>query len=287
MRWVICAAFAMALAPSALLAPRAFAADLDTLRGSEFTVGPAQFTRWAGFYAGGQFGFASGNSDFSKATQPLIATSMQNLGLLTVAHVDQWEALNSNSNATASGFGGFAGYNTQWQDLILSIEANYMHAPFTTVAANTPISRVVSVGGALDSATVSGSGSLSITDFGSLRARMGYVFGNFLPYAFGGLALGRGSYNVSADVYGQQNTDQANLVIPCTVNGTTCINYDFPSSTSKSNALLYGFAVGGGMDWALTANIFVRGEYEFMQFAPVANITARISSARLGAGFKF
>ena len=110
---------------------------------------------------------------------------------------------------------------------------------------------------------------------------------NFLPYAFGGLALGRGSYNVSADVYGQQNTDQANLVIPCTVNGTTCINYDFPSNTSKSNALLYGFAVGGGMDWALTANIFVRGEYEFMQFAPVANITARISSARLGAGFKF
>ncbi len=70
MRWVICAAFMLALAPSA------FAADLDMLRGSQ-TVGPATFMRWAGFYAGGQFGYSSGNVDFSKATQPLIANSGQ------------------------------------------------------------------------------------------------------------------------------------------------------------------------------------------------------------------
>ena len=38
---------------------------------------------------------------------------------------------------------------------------------------------------------------------------------------------------------------------------------------------------------AVTQNIFLRGEYEFIQFAPVANITATISSVRVGAGFKF
>jgi opacity protein-like surface antigen len=51
--------------------------------------------------------------------------------------------------------------------------------------------------------------------------------------------------------------------------------------------LLYGFSVGGGFDWALTANIFIRAEYEFIQFAEIGNITASISSARVGLGFKF
>ncbi len=280
MRWVICAAFACALAPSA------FAADLDVLRGP-LTVGPAAFTRWSGFYAGGQFGYSSGNTDFSKATQPLLASSGQNLALVTLAHVDQWAPLDSNSNATATGFGGFLGYNTQWQDLILGVEANYTHAPFTTVAKDTPIGRVLSVAGTTDSVNVTGSGSLQITDFGSLRAQMGYVMGQFMPYGFAGLALGLGNYSVSADAFGQQNSDPNNPGVPCFVNGSTCINYGFGGSVSKSSALLYGFAVGGGLNWALTSNIFVRGEYEFIQFAPIANITAKISTARVGAGFKF
>jgi outer membrane immunogenic protein len=288
MRRVICAAFALTLAPSALLAPRAFAADLDmdTLRGP-LTVGPAAFTRWEGFYAGGQASFSSGNTDFSKATQPLLANGGQQLALVNLAHVDQWTPLNSNANATATGFGGFVGYNTQWQDLILGIEANYTHAPFTTVATNTRINRVLSVAGDVDSVNVSGSGSLSITDFGSLRARFGYVINNFLPYGFAGLALGRGSYSITADASGQQNSDPNNPVVPCTDNGTTCIPYDFGGSNDKTSALLYGFSVGGGFDMAVTQNIFLRAEYEFIQFAPVANITARISTARVGAGFKF
>ena len=47
MRWGICAAVLLALVP------RAFAGDYDILRGSQ-PVGPATFTRWSGFYFGGQ-----------------------------------------------------------------------------------------------------------------------------------------------------------------------------------------------------------------------------------------
>ena len=47
MRWFICAVAVLAFAPSA------FAQDFDVLRGSE-TVGPATFTKWSGFYFGGQ-----------------------------------------------------------------------------------------------------------------------------------------------------------------------------------------------------------------------------------------
>jgi outer membrane immunogenic protein len=282
MRWVICAAIVGALAPNLLLAPRAHAADLDELRGP-LSVGPAAFTRWSGFYAGGQFDYSSGNTDFSNASGPLIANSGQNLALVTIAQINTWTPLGSNSNANATGWGGFVGYNTQWQDLILGIEANYTHAPFTTVATNTPLGRVLSVNGLAYSVNMTASGSLSITDFGSLRARFGYVFNNFLPYGFAGLALGRGSYNVTADASGQQSTG----TVPCAPAAGTCVDYDIGGSVSKSNTLLYGFAVGGGLDWAVTQNIFLRGEYEFIQFAPVANITATISSVRAGAGFKF
>jgi outer membrane immunogenic protein len=277
MRWVICAAFVLALAPNA------FADDLDILRGSQ-TVGPAAFTRWAGFYAGGQFDYSSGNTDFSKATQPLIANSGQNLFLVNLAHIDQWTPLNNNANTTATGFGGFVGYNTQWQDLVVGVEANYTHAHFTTVATATPLDRIISAGGYTNLVNMTGSGSLSITDFGSLRARFGYVFNNFLPYGFAGFALGRGSYMVTADASVQQSTTG---VVPCTPSPTTCVDFDIGGSNSKSNTLLYGFSAGGGFDMAVTQNIFLRAEYEFVQFAPVANITATISSARVGAGFKF
>ena len=134
MRWVICAVFVLALAPSA------FADDLDILRGSQ-TVGPATFTRWSGFYAGGEYDYSSSNTDFSKATQPLLGYSLRNLQLEAVAQPSQWPVLSGNNAASASGFGGFAGYNTQWQDLVVGIEANYTHAPFTAVATNTPIGR--------------------------------------------------------------------------------------------------------------------------------------------------
>ncbi|HEX8827307.1 MAG TPA: hypothetical protein VF778_04255 [Xanthobacteraceae bacterium] len=86
-----------------------------------------------------------------------------------------------NAGANVTGFGGFVGYNSQWQDLVVGVEANYTHSPFTIVANSTPISLVVPAGGNTDSVNISGTGSLSMTDYGSLRARAGWILGDFLP----------------------------------------------------------------------------------------------------------
>ncbi|MGO9400187.1 MAG: outer membrane protein, partial [Xanthobacteraceae bacterium] len=67
----------------------------------------------------------------------------------------------------------------------------------------------------------------------------------------------------------------------------TCQDFFFFNNAGQSNALLYGFSVGAGLDWALTQNIFLRGEFEFIQFAPISNISMYIMNARAGAGFKF
>ncbi len=283
MRRVICALTVLALASPAFAADL----DLDILRGSQ-PVGPATFTRWSGFYFGGQIGFGDANADFSGATQPLVAFSLRETALESSDFVSSWPVLGRGSN-DAVGYGGFVGYNSQWQDVVLGLEGNYTHTDFATSASVSPLvggaGRIVTAGSSQYSVNLTGTGQLEITDYASLRARAGWVLGNVLPYGFAGLVIGRGSYSVTTEVYGQQNSaTPANF--PCAL-GPTCVPYDFSNSAGQNGALLYGFSVGGGLDWALTQNIFLRGEFEYVQFAPIANIVASILSARVGAGFKF
>jgi outer membrane immunogenic protein len=279
MRWVTSAVIVLGLAPSAL------AADLDTLRGTD-TVGPALFTRWSGFYFGGQAGYSGGSADFSKASQSLVGYSLRGLTLEQEADPSDLPVL-GNGNTSTTGFGGFVGYNTQWQDLILGLEVNYTHSPFTMVSSDSPIvGHVYTIGSSLYSVNLSGTGTMEITDYGSLRLRTGWIFDNyFLPYGFAGFAMGRGDYNVTTLIFGQVSSATP-PALPC-VPSTTCSNYSFPNATSGTSVPLYGFSVGGGLDVALTSNIFVRGEFEFIEFAEVAHITASIAAARVGVGLKF
>ena len=131
-------------------------------------------------------------------------------------------------------------------------------------------------------------GRLDLTDYGEARFRAGYVVGNLLPYGFIGMAVGRASYSV---VYycGRGASYDWNRSLP---NGHELHGRDmsiFPNSagTGQYNALLWGYTVGAGLDWALTPNIFVRGEFEFVQFAPISSIAVSVASGRLGGGFKF
>jgi len=291
MRWVFSTAILLGLASPTL------AADLDVLRGSEsvapvVSVGPATFTRWSGFYFGGDFSYNFTQGDFSRATQPLLAFSLRNLTLEEEVQPSTIPVL-GNGAANAFGGGGFLGYNTQWQDLIIGVEANYTHTNLNATATSSPLagtstspSRVFSAGAASYNVALFGTGNLHLTDYGEARARAGYVVGNLLPYGFVGVVVGQASYSVTTLANVAQST-MSTPVFPCIDNGSTCQNFAFSNSAGQSNALLYGFSVGGGLDWALTQNIFVRGEFELVEFAPISSILVYIVSARAGAGFKF
>jgi opacity protein-like surface antigen len=277
MRWVVCALVVLGFASPAV------ADDFGILRGSE-TVGPATFTRWSGFYVGGQIGYGDANADFSGATQAPIAYALRETYLENDIAPSQWPVLLSTTNGATS-YGGFAGYNTQWQDLILGIEGNFNRAVFSLVAPSTPIARTATDStGSTYALSVSGTGSMTTVDFATLRARAGWVVGNFLPYAFAGAALGVADTSVSASVSGVEYTSGSTSI--CTAS-QPCYPFSFTTNNSRNSELLYGFAVGGGLDVALTPNVFVRGEFEYVQFAPVSGIVAGIASARVGAGLKF
>jgi outer membrane immunogenic protein len=284
MRWVFCAVLVLGLTSPAT------AADLDILRGPQIpatpplTVGPATFTRWSGFYAGGDVGYGNANADFSGATQSLVAFVLRDTTLQAEDAPSQWPVLGS-TNQSATSFGGFVGYNTQWQDLILGMEANYSHAPFSLIAPTSPIARTTSdSSGNAYAINFTGSGTLTASEFATLRLRGGWIVGDFLPYGFVGFALGVANTSVAVTGQGIQYTSGA--VGVCTASAP-CVPFAINNSTGANNEVLYGFTAGLGVDYALTQNFFLRAEFEFDQFKPPPGILMTVATGRIGGGFKF
>ncbi len=117
MRWVLCLAMVLGMASPALAADY----DVPILRGSEpvapvVTVGPATFTRWSGFYAGGDLSYNNATADFSSGTAPLVILALQGTVVEQQFTPSQLQLLGKGADS-AFGGGAFLGYNTQWQDL--------------------------------------------------------------------------------------------------------------------------------------------------------------------------
>jgi outer membrane immunogenic protein len=277
MRWVISLLMVLGAAPPAL------AADLDVLRGAVpvapvTTVGPALFTRWSGLYVGGDLSFNNATADFGTSTAPLVEFALQGTVVQQQFQPSQLQLLGKGAGS-AFGGGAFLGYNTQWQDLVLGVEANYTHTNLNAATAtsssfqiarafNPPAGNVTSV--SINSAA----GRMSLTDYAEARGRAGYVVGNLLPYGFIGMVIGGGSNNISTRV-------------DAFCGALECVGYPLTPGAGQSNLLLWGYTVGAGLDWAVTPNFFLRAEFDFDQFVPVNNISLAVVSGRVGAGFKF
>ena len=201
MRWLFCIAMILGMSSPALAADY----DLPILRGSNqppapvVTVGPATFTRWSGIYFGGVVSYNNSNADFVNATAPLIHFSLRSTTLEQQATPSGIAVLGKGSDNTVGG-GAFFGYNTQWQDLILGVEATYN---YTNLSVYAPASAVARIFPAVnDAVTLSATGRLSVSSYGEARFRAGYIVGDLLPYGFIGAAVAGASYSVttSADV---------------------------------------------------------------------------------------
>ena len=280
-----------------LLSP-AFAADYDLpiLRGSSqppapvVTVGPATFTRWSGIYFGGVISYNNSNTDFVNATAPLIHFSLRSTTLEQQVQPSTIAVLGKGSDNTVGG-GAFFGYNTQWQDLILGVEATYNYTNLNTTAPASGVARIFPT--VTDAVALSATGRLSLSSYGEARFRAGYIVGDLLPYGFIGAAVGGASYSVTtvADVTQSMSTTST-PDYSCAGKGmagstATCQDIFFFNGVGQNNALLWGYSVGAGLDWAVTRHFFLRGEFEFVQFAPISTISLALVSGRIGAGYRF
>jgi outer membrane immunogenic protein len=286
-RWMLAAAVAVT-AQGAQAADLPDLSDLPVLRGG-LTDGLSQPTvNWQGVYVGGHASYSSANMDFSKATQPLTNFMLENTYIQQ--EVSGWTLLGKTS-PVSPGFGGFVGYNAQWDDALLGVEANYTHLsnlngsqsnnslPSITV----PGSCVTPPAGDTDqcSAQLSGAASAQITDVMTLRGRAGYAFGNFMPYMFGGLALGRAVVTNSATVV------ETDAFYNSTTNAYDRSQTQTYAQSQSSTMFVYGYTAGVGMEAMLAGGLFARAEYEYIKFNSVRDINIQMSTVRAGLGYKF
>ena len=247
----------------------ALAADYGgpVLRGSQtyqtYVPGDPVYYRWDGAYIGAQGGASSMTGVFPGSVSDQFATVTSgtpidgaSVGLGTI-----------DTTKVGATYGAFIGYNAQWENAVLGMELNYNHTSTTLTGSNSAAFAFAGF-----DVTGSATSSVKVTDMGTIRGRAGWVFDNWLPYGFVGLAIARAETSQSA-------------TLSYTAGGVTV--GPLTASQNDNGHIQYGWALGAGVDWAITPSLFLRAEYEYMQFNEFDSIKLRMNSARAGLGMRF
>jgi opacity protein-like surface antigen len=252
-----------------VMAQTAYAADMPDygpLRGA--LVETPRVVNWEGFYVGAQGGYGTSDMNFTNATNDIASNLLANTVVESQMAVSSWPVLGKTSSH-GQGWGAFVGYNSQWDDVVLGVEANYMHGSFGGSAIGS-MGRRINYNNVVYDATYTSAAAITVNDVGSARLRAGYAFGSFLPYAFIGGSLG-----------------QADIVRTATITGSEGGRTVTPlSATQVQNGhFIYGYAGGLGMDMMIYRGLFLRAEWEYLKFA--APVDTSVSTVRAGLGYKF
>jgi opacity protein-like surface antigen len=232
--------------------------DLPFLRGGLTDGLTSAKVNWQGYYIGGQVSYGSVTSKVAPGANSDLQSTYRR-----PPNADyNWQPLPiGNSNPT--GFGGFVGYNSQWEDVVVGFEANYIHDGIRTISDS------VGLRYQLDNVTLQSlthsNAIVKLSDFGSARIRAGYVMGCFLPYLFAGTGLG------------SQTVDRTVSAFPDPVLT--------PTTAASKTKLVYGYSVGAGLDVMLVGGLFMRAEYEYRRVT--TDIETNINTVRAGLGYKF
>lgn len=229
-------------------------------------------SNWTGFYIGGDIGgaWSRNTGTFSPLPTPF-----------------DFGAFGISGNNGGSGFiGGFhAGYNWQFAPTwVAGIEGDW-----SWTKASGSFAQIWSLNPPPGTLVNSFTNMSSTLDWlASIRGRLGYlVTPNLLAYGTGGVAWGKFDYAASDS------------------NGFSGVNsYTASAAVSCTQA---GYVVGGGLEWAITNNWLLRGEYLYYRLNSAPTVVAQnsannrfqntpsgyswsstnINVARLGLSYKF
>jgi outer membrane immunogenic protein len=251
---------AVVMIGAASVAQAADMPDLPILRGG-FTDGlTSARVNWQGFYVGGQADYGSVTSKVPGNINSDMQAPTNFVRPSNAAY--NWQPL-GDAHSINNGYGAFAGYNSQWDDVVVGFEANYIHDGFRP-RTNSVGPRYLADNVTLESLTYSDA-VVKLSDFGSMRVRGGYVIGCFLPYLF----VGTG--------FGGQTVDRSISAFPDPVRSG--------STHDSKSKLVFGYTAGAGFDVMLIGGLFARAEYEYRRVT--SNIESNVNTVRAGLGYKF
>jgi outer membrane immunogenic protein len=269
--------------------------DIPVLRGSSpgvpgpYVPAPPVFVGWSGFYAGGQVGFSRAGVDFTSTLAPVISGILRDTTI--EANVAGFHVLQVKDDTSSYNVGAFAGFNTQWDDVVLGLELSYSHVNLNKSAADSEERVFVNNGQAPPGHTyqydvkVDGSASVQITDIWTGRFRAGWVANNFMPYGFVGAAVARATVLRSVTITGTlsdtftQNNVTTTTVTPLDLPGTVTVG--------QNGDFVWGYAAGGGIDYLITPAVFARGEWEYIGLRDVKSARVNINTVRTALGVRF
>ncbi len=205
-------------------------------------VAPPVIYNWTGFYIGGDVGWAHSIQDATTDPTPspgFGAPAIGGAGLAGIGVLPTSHDLNDDSFLG----GVHAGYNWQTGGVVLGIEGDFMflgrkvsdtETLFHTFAGPTAF------------------GTMEVTAkndwLASLRGRLGWAAGAWMPYITGGAAWTKTSYSASY-------VQNPGALAPASLN--TTVSFD----DSK-----FGWTVGGGVEWMLAPHWILRAEYLYYRF---------------------
>ena len=257
---------------AALVAVPALAADLPSRTAAPaapYVAPAAPIFTWTGFYLGVNAGYNWGNNDLTLFTAPAYAPYLPR-----------------QIKGDTGGFTGGvqAGYNWQINQFVLGVEGDWVwldsgknNGGTTVFAGGYP--------GAVSAATITSNGRIGADWLATLRGRIGYAMDRWMVYGTGGFAWGsvKSSSALSASYIS-------------TTTGLSTVDL----WSGSNNDTRFGWAIGGGVEYAFTNNITTKIEYLYYDLGsknyavvggtlPATSARAKIdgSIVRAGLNYKF
>jgi outer membrane immunogenic protein len=231
---------ALLLAATATLATSAaLAADLPSRRAAPAPYAAVPAFTWTGFYVGVNAG-AAFDTDSSRSISygPDFGTTFNDA---TIAGFNR-----SNDEAGFTG-GGQVGYNRQLGSWVVGLEADFNFVDLKDRRSGRFVGIGTSPAGADEDERLSG--RRSVEWFGTVRGRLGFLpTERLMIYGTGGLA------------YGEVKT-RATMRYINILPGFPDIDLTYAGSRSD---IRVGYAVGGGLEYAITQNVSIKGEYLYV-----------------------
>lgn len=268
------------------------AADM-ALRGSIPAIGEVaeQPVNWGGLYGGLHFGVGSQQFDMqtagrTEANRQLNGLNFESTGTGQTA-ASQLILIDPQRTSPML-FGGFVGYQVQFDDAVIGLEFDYTRLTRGQQAVGNFTSPnatmfTATTGAFTDAFRQNVTVTSRLDDYFTMRARAGYAFGRVMPYVTGGLAIGRGATTVNYIASYDRIDLNATDAVDWTANGVVLRN----STRASIGATSMGFTLGAGVEALLGQNVFLRAEYQYLRIPSMAGVPITMHAARIGAGLKY